>query len=80
LASQIHVTNQPGSNGRVDVNEVGDALNEYRREMQIAYNLKEARGAAYNFAAAAATAKQKLKAKLTDACQKNRPKPSGPII
>jgi hypothetical protein len=80
LAPQIAVTNQPGSNGRVDVNEIGDALEAYRREMQIAYNLKETRGAAYNFAAAAATAKQKLKSKLTDACQRNKPKPSGPII
>lgn len=79
LAPQIHVTNRSGSSGLVDPQEVADALKVYRQEMQLAFTLKQVKGNTYNFAAAAARAKQELKARLTNACQKDASRPRGPV-
>jgi hypothetical protein len=80
LAPQIQVTNVYGPNGLVDPDEIAEALRVYRQEMFRANYLRALKGPGYNFAAAAATAKQELKAQLIKACQKQTPRQSGPVL
>ena len=80
LAPQIQVTNTYGPSGLVDPHEVSEALKAYRDQMGSANYLKAVKGTGFNFNAAAASAKQELRTRFIDACQKGAPRPSGPTL
>jgi hypothetical protein len=80
LAPQIQVTNKYGANGLVDPDEVAEALKIFRGRMQEANVLNAANATGFEFATAVAAAKQELKERLTKACQKNAPRPKGPVL
>ncbi|MBX3413284.1 MAG: hypothetical protein KF708_11390 [Pirellulales bacterium] len=72
LAAQIEVTNEVETNGRVDAQEIADALNKFRQDMQGANYSQSQGGSQQDFDNAASQAKKALRARLTNACQKNR--------
>ena len=82
LAPQIKVTNQPlseGGEGLVDPQEIAQALNIYRNQMQQANHLRISKVKGFDYAAAATHNKQQLRQRLERASQKRGPAPRGPM-
>lgn len=70
LADEIEVTNDIDTNGRVDAQEIADALDAYRQEMQGINHAHSEGGSQRDFDDAASRAKKVLRERLINACQK----------
>lgn len=81
LSRQIKVTNSGTQLGRlVDPAEVADALRSYRNQMQLILHAELEQGRSKRSRSAATRAKQEFRRRLTEAAQKSRPIPKGPIF
>ncbi|HEX4145626.1 MAG TPA: hypothetical protein VHY91_19125 [Pirellulales bacterium] len=80
LAPTVKVTNPYSPDGYVEPKEVADAVESYRQAMQAANSLQAHKARHFDFSAAAARAKQELKERLTNACQKRAPQTGRPAL